>query len=606
MAKTIELKPEESFARSYVDRLILEKLTEMESAVKLGELAEKLSDAGIGLSTVRSLLASNPDRFAYHERRWVPSSRISATGRPFKEAIRLIVDGFRGPMPIALLVQEIIRIRRESVEVVEATVRRIIDRDVEFVKGPNDTVSLTHWGFIATDETIERALSLNDVVLEDVEALAKKLGDVDWGDRESVARAVLQVAPVSLKMLGAVAWMNQNGQDPRALLTFDAREFYMDAINVPGIIFAPDGVLYREADAKKWITTAAKLADKLAPTVELDDAAPIDIKPDDVKKLVDRVAASADSVTATKLLEENYEITASNKTFPDDMTNMMAALNSDPRIAWVGGDRFRKAGEMPDFINEVPEPFQFTLSDVTDEDGEFVDIELNDDGLSSSLRKLLSHPLATDVLDEDIMPAPKTMPESLRLVLKSIHRELGTFPLCQVPTAWLDAEPKIQEAILIDPTGRELQIWINQEARLMYNFFDWWFEQPVESGAVFTITKTMRPNVFEFAWMDQPDPVVYISSQRMEELRNLGAEAEAKSTLELLIETMAHWPKGADYLTILAEVNVARRSSRRLVASLLSSYQCFYQRSGSPVWHFDPKKVDQGFDKTKRKFVLKR
>lgn len=60
LAKAIEIKPEESFARSYVDRLILEKLTEMESAVKLGELADKLSDKGIGLSTVRSLLASNP------------------------------------------------------------------------------------------------------------------------------------------------------------------------------------------------------------------------------------------------------------------------------------------------------------------------------------------------------------------------------------------------------------------------------------------------------------------------------------------------------------------------------------------------------------------
>ena len=42
MAKTIELKPEETYARSYVDRLILEKLTEMESTLKLGELADKL------------------------------------------------------------------------------------------------------------------------------------------------------------------------------------------------------------------------------------------------------------------------------------------------------------------------------------------------------------------------------------------------------------------------------------------------------------------------------------------------------------------------------------------------------------------------------------
>jgi hypothetical protein len=214
--------------------------------------------------------------------------------------------------------------------------------------------------------------------------------------------------------------------------------------------------------------------------------------------------------------------------------------------------------------------------------------------------------LATDVLDEDVLPPPKTMPENLRLVIKSVHRELGTFPMCQMPTGWLDAEPRIQELIFIDPTGREQQVWLNQDTRLLYDLVDWWYEQPIESGAVFTLLKTHRPNVFEFAWLDQPDPVIYISSQRMEELRNMGLEGEGKSTLQILIDVMAHWPKGADYLTLLAEVNVVRRSTRRLVASLLSSYQCFYQRSGSPVWHFDPKKVDLGFDKTKKKFINKK
>jgi hypothetical protein len=339
--------------------------------------------------------------------------------------------------------------------------------------------------------------------------------------------------------------------------------------------------------------------------VEVEDAAPIEIKPEDVARLVARIVDSDSSVTALRLLEESYEITPANKTFPDDMSNLMAALKSHSGVVWVGGDRFRREGSVPDYIDEVPEPFQFERSTVVDEEGEPIDVELTDDGLSSTLRKLLQHPLATDVLDEDVQPAPKTMPETVRLVLKSIHRELGTFPLCQIPTDWLDSDPQLQELVFIDPNGRDLQVWMNTGARLMYNLIDWWYEQPIENGAVFTLTKTTRPNVLEFEWLDQPDPVVYISSQRMEELRQIGMEAEGRSTLDLLIQVMSHWPKGADYLTLLAEVNVVRRSSRRLIASLLSSYQCFYQRSGSPVWHFDPKKVDQGFDKTKRKFIRK-
>ena len=94
-------------------------------------------------------------------------------------------------------------------------------------------------------------------------------------------------------------------------------------------------------------------------------------------------------------------------------------------------------------------------------------------------------------------------------------------------------------------------------------------------------------------------------NQRMEELRELASRAEDISTFEVIREVMVHWPKGADFLTLLWEVNVVRRTSRRMLASLLSSYLCFYQRSGSPVWHYDHKKVEQGFDKSKKKFILK-
>ena len=605
LAKAAVLKPEETFARSYVDRLILEKLTEMEAAVKLSELADKLSNEGIGLAAVRSLLASNPERFAYHERRWIPASRLMGVGRPLNEQIAIILHGFGGPMALDLLVAELSRLRRSDDATVEPQVLRIAEIDERFVLDSGNRLSLTSWGFVAKDEKIVRGLALNHVDTAEFEAAQKKLSSIDWHSKTAVADALKVAAPISVKILGAVAWAALNPEDPRSVHEYDSRDLFAKAVTADGYVFASDGVIYPQEEAKKWVSAAIKLADKLAPTVELDDAAPIEVKAEDIDRLVKKILGSEPSTTATKLLEEFYEITPSNKTFPDDMSNLMTSLKEDKRVQWVGGDRFRKAGDQPDFIYEVPEPFKFVSSDVKDEEGELVDVELTDDGLSSSLRKLLSHPLATDVLDEDILPAPKTMPESVRLVLKSIHRELGTFPLCQLPTSWLDAEPNVQELILMDPSGKELQVWVNHDVRLIFGLVEWWFDQPIESGGVFTLTKTSRPNVLEFAWMDQPDPVVYISSQRMEELRQIGARAEAMSTLDILVEVMGHWPKGADYLTILAEVNVVRRSSRRLVASLLSSYQCFYQRSGSPVWHYDAKKLDQGFDKAKRRFVKK-
>lgn len=605
LAKTIEFKPEENSARSYVDRLILEKLTEMESALKLGELADKLKPHGINLTTVRSMLASNPERFTYFERRWVPAARIEGAGRPLLEAARLVVERFGGPTPFRLLVQEVAHVRDIDQETAEPILRRIIDRDSEFITTANGDVALTDWSFRGSDESLERALELNGVTQEAFEDAKKRLKGISWRKPGAVAEALKAAAPINVRAMGAVAWSEVNSQDPRSTLVFDDREFFSAALSTPGFVLGGDGSIYPEAETKKWVSTTLKMADKIAPTIDVEDAAPIEVKLADVEKMVAKIKKSDTSLTATQLLEEMYEITPGTKTFPDDMANVMAALQGDEEVWWVGADRFRKPNSAPDFIYSVPEPFKYVDTEFTDEEGERIDVELTDDGLSTSLRKLLSHPLATDVGDEDLAPAPKTMPEQLRLVLKSVHRELGTFPMCQIPTNWLDAQPTIQELIFQDADGRELQVWANTEARLLYNLIDWWYEQPVESGSVFSLTKTGKPNVFEFAWLEQTDPVVYISSQRMEELREIQSRAETISTLDILVEVMGHWPKGADFLTILAEINVVRHSSRRLIASLLSSYLCFYQRSGSPVWHYDAKKYVQGFDKTKRKFVKK-
>jgi hypothetical protein len=604
LAKPTAMKLEEQNARSYADRLILEKLTEMEAAVKLGELADKLSDSGIGLAAVRSLMASNPDIFAYHERRWIPAARLASEGRPVSEIARAIIHSFGAPIAISTLVEEVARVQGSDAESMDSAVRRLVERNTMFAVIGEDRVGLVSWGFDAKDQVLSRALALNGVSEEMFAAANEKLKDVDFHAADWATKA-LQHAPITLKEISSVAYSKLNSDDPRSTLIYSAPSIYRELFAVPGYVYNSDGTFLTDADAKNLISAALKLAQKLTPSIDVDDAAPIELKSEDVARLVAKVVNSEQSVTGTQLLEEFFEITPGTKTFPDDLANILTSLRNESKVAWVGGDRFRKAGDAPDYINEVPEPFQFVTSGVMNEENEEVDVELTDDGLNSSLRKLLQHPLALDVVDEDPQPALKTQPESIRLVLKSIHRELGTFPLAQFPTGWLDEAPNIQEAIFVDPAGRELQVWINQEARLMYGLIDWWLDQNVESGAVFTLAKTNQPNVFEFAYLDQPDPVVYISSQRMEELRTLGAESEGKSTLDLLIEVMSHWPKGADYLTVLAEINVARRTSRRLVASLLSSYQCFYQRSGSPVWHFDSKKVDQGFDKSKKKFIKK-
>ena len=605
MSKASTLKPSEQAARLYADRLILEQLTELYEVMKPSEISDRLKGTGLGLPAVRSLLASNPRMFAYQERRWVPAARVASTGKPFHEALRLVVERFDAPMPIELCVQEISRTRGRSAEWVEGAIRRTAaDSEYLFI-ARNDLVVPATIVFKANDEPVERALLVNGVIGEEVDAIERELTRFNWSQDDAIMLALERCAPVGLKALGAAAWKKLSPEDPQAERLFDWRSFNAELLSIPGFVYSPNGKIYAENEAGKWLKLASVIATKIKPTIEIEDVAPLELKAADVKGLIKEIRASEKTVTVAELLEQHYEITPAVKTYPDDMANMMAALQSRDEVWWVGGDRFRAPDSAPEFIRSLPKPFKFERSDLKDAEGEPFDVEMTDEGLSSSLRKLLSHPLATDVKDEDILPEPKTLPDTLRLVLKPIHRELGTFPMCQFPTNYFDAKPHIQELLFVDKEGRELQVWMNHRLRLLFNLIDWWLDQPVESGAVFTLTKTERPNVFEFEWLDQTDPVVYISGQRMEELRGIAGRAEGMSTFDVLREVMTHWPKGADFLTVLWEVNVVRRTSRRLLASVLSGYSCFYQRSGSPVWHYDHKKVEQGFDKTKRKFVVK-
>lgn len=605
MAKATQIKPEERNAREYADRLILEQLTDLYEVVKPSEIAERLVDSGIGLGAVRSLLASNPVKFAYSERRWVPASRLEAVGRPFNEVVRILVDRFGGPMPVELIVQELVRTRGLSASHVERTLARIAKTDPRLFITNDQEIALASWVFVATDETLERGLALNKVSYDDVEALRAKLGSHNWLESGAIEAAVKRLAPVPAKLVGALAWSDLLPEDPHESFLYHWRAFNADLLNVPGFVYSASGILCDQSDAKKWINLAVRLADKLVPSIEVEDVAPLELSDEDVDKMVAMVEAAEETSTATSMLELLFELTPSVKTFPDDLANGMAKLKSDPRVWWVGGDRFRKPNSAPDEIYVLPEPFLFPTTDFRNEEGDLVDAELTDEGLSSSMRRLLQYPLAMDVNDEVPQPITRALPDSLELRLKPIHRELGTFPLCQIPTGWFDDQPKIQELILIDHDGRELQVWLNNEVRLMFNLIDWWLDQQVESGAVFRLSKTARPNVLEFEWLDQSDPLVYISGQRMEELRDLAERSAEMSTFDILREVMARYTKGAEFLTILWEMNVVRRTSRRMVASLLSSYVCFYQRSGSPVWHYDAKKVDAGFDKAKKKFIKK-
>jgi len=595
-------KNSNDLARGYADRLVLSGITRVESTLRLGDLAAQIASHGISLGGLRSLLATNAERFTYSDRRWMPAARVVAGTGPVNEFIRQTLENYGAPMPTSDLISELVLARGLDADDLEARLPQMLHADPALFVTPSGLAGLTRWIFTYEGGNELGALVVNRLTQAEVDA-AKGLAKLDYKNPDKAAKAALNNAPVSLLAFGYYAWKALDSGDDYARSQYDAPVIADALLSQKGFIYGADGMMYQDVEAPKWLKAALKDADKAQPSVEIEESAPLDFGPAEMEALLKKISKSKESLSVAKYLEDKYELTSADRTYPEDLANAIAALDATGEAWYVGGDRFRSPDSAPEFIYTVPEFFQYNEYNFEDADGQPIDLELSDDGFSSALRKEMASSLAQDVLDEDPQPKSKKQPESVRLVLKSLHREIGTFPLIQFPLGWFDATPDVQEIVLRDPNGRELAVWLNHETRLMYNLLDWWFEQPIESGAAFTLTRTNEPNVYDFAWEEEADPLLFIETERMEELRNLAANSEDLSTYEIIIEVLTKHNKGADYLTILAETNVVRRVTRRLVASILTGYHAFHQRQGSPVWHFDPKKVEQGFDKAKRKFV---
>lgn len=594
-------KTNRQLARDYADRIVLSALTRVSNTIRLGELALEVAEYGISLEQLKQLLATNPDKYVYHDRRWHPKARIEAMEAPVNEHIRLMLE-YAGPMHVEDVESEIILARGKNPIRIKESINDILSADPKLFATQSGIAGLREWLFQAYDESPGRAIYINDLDEDEIKEYSF-LKKIDFFNTEKTIKDITKNLPLPIKIIGYYAWRQLNPPEPYTPMLYNSVELFDQLLTNCDAVYGSDGMLYPATQANSWIKTAIKEAEGLQPIVEIEEAAPLEFGAAEIAEMADAVNNSTISLSISNFLHEKYDLTPMDRTYPEDLTNAVNALKNSGLVWWVGGDRFRRPDSAPEYIYMVPEFFQFPTSEYRDEDGQLIDVELSDDGFTSALRKEMALPLAMDVLDEDPLPAQKKQPESIRLVLKSLHREIGTFPMCQFPTGWLSEEPKIQELVFVDENNRQINVWVNHEARLLYNLLDWWFEQPTESGAVFTLTKTSLPNVFEFRWQDEVDTLLYIPSERMEELRDLAGRANELSTYEIIMEVLSKHTKGADYLTVLAETNVVRRTTRRLVASILSGYHCFYQRSGSPLWHFDSKKVAQGFDKAKRKFA---
>ncbi len=603
MAIAKETAFDEALAIHYAADLLYRAVLEAGEPAKASEIARLAQHDSVDLRLARVILATHPDRFTSTERKWTLWTRFMETGRPMERNVVEILTTYGRPMPIAWLAREMSALYGRPLHVYEAMLPRLLFNTDIYFSPEIDTYGLTQWLLAVQGENEGEVMFDNYLKTQHIAKYEPSMGSLDPYNLDTVIAFLdAQEEPVPSKVLQFAAWRASDRKlDPAAFFTGllrDGRAFYLS------------GDLWIGPRAEARLTAffpaiAEREVDEHGDNKALEIAQPLIIADSEREQLIQTILQSETTHHAARLLEDVFEVSPGESTYEGDLETVLNVLRNDERVVWVGADRFLPQGAIPEYVFTVPEILHIPATRYLDAEGNEVDFLIEDDGFDGGLQRDVLSPMAQDVLDEESAYTPDSNPPATaRCVLKFHHKEIGTFPLCQLPPGFFPIDTTILQAEIVLPTGQKAEIWVNNEIRLAYGLLDWYQSLPVDSGAVFYLER-QAPDRYMLTYGEETEPSMFISRNRVNELLELGqrADAEELPTFEIQREIMEHYRKGIEFQTLLTEINISRRVTRRLVASLLSAYHCFFQRGGA--WVFDAKKLSQGFDKSKRKYLKK-
>jgi hypothetical protein len=595
---------ESQLAARYASALVYKALIETSEPLKASEVTRAVNRPDVDLRLTRVVLATDP-RMTAVDRKWTLWTRYLDTQNTQDRNLHRIFNTFGQPIRIPHLSHELNAVYGRPAEIYEEILGRLAAKNDRYFRLGEDYLAPTAW-LLDSESSLDDEVMFDNFI-EDSDALpyVQAAREAGLGTQQASAiTAFLNAVGVPIKNMALqfLAYhLNREG--------FNARLFYDRLFFDSGAFALLDGTWIGPNLAQKLTTHFPALAEQEVSDnaeAEAQEAAqPLALSADQVDLLVQAILDSDGTVFASRLLEEHFEITSDYRTYAEDLNTMITALSQDDRVMWVGGERFRPQGSIPGYVFSVPGLLDIPEDAYLDVEGNLVDQLLETDGFDGGLEREIINPLAQDVLDEEPVPLPDPNPPSnARAVIKYHHKQIGTLPLCQFPSGFFPPEPTILETEFILPGGQKAQVWVNNETRLLYGLLDWFQSIPIDSGATFTLER-QSPDRYLINYNDESEPTMFISRNRINELLALQERAEDEQfpTFDIMREIMEHYRKGIEFITLLTEVNIVRRVTRRMVASILSEYHCFFQRGGA--WVFDAKKLSQGFDKSKRKYLMK-
>ncbi len=597
------------FAKGYLRAAMVSTLLNLGEPAALKDIAARFHVPGSDMTVIRYTLVSNSQLFVQSDRKWGLSIGFEDSSRPMTYLLDHLLQFCGQPVRLNAVIIPMAKVYQRPADILAESMQRLIGN--YYFHTSDGRVGIKDWLFqVDQDGTDEDMAFTNFVDYAAAEKMRSKKAKIRYDGTDESVLALLDAAegPVSVRTLAYLNWRH----DPKAFNSLACFEHLMSiqgAVVIPAFEPGCDVSVPHLASnelAASWIDSLKPEMDAVNAQMAEQMAEPLALSEEGVGTIIAYINQQGSVVDASEIVTNLYERTSIDSTYKQDIKTVCRVLQASDGVLWVGGSRFAPETIFPVYTDSIPDSLTFPVVHFYDEDsGEELEVDLKDEGFLGTLKSDIMDPVVLDVLDEEndeyiIVPEPTT----ISCVLKMRHKELGTFPLCQIPKGFFAGGPQKQLLTFIDgQTEKWYDIYLNHTTRLLYGLFEFYMQREAPSGATFEISKTETTGVYRLNWTDAIDSRVHLSQNRVEALYSYAANIHGEATFDVICKVLTDNRRGLEFAGVLAEVNVIRQTTRRRVASVLSAFPAFYQRGG--MWHLDESKRDQGIDKARRKYIIK-
>lgn len=598
-----------SFPVRYLEDLIFDIMLNSGVAAKSREIAGTLEErTKVTPKFIRKVLFHS-DRFEMEDRRWNLALR-TAIDLPFEGSIEYTLKSYGKPMPLRALHNEMALVHRRTVEFFDDLLLPTMESRPKYWRCPEGFWCLREWILDIADTDPDRCF-LRNFFLEAaevkpvVEALTHTRMSPDQAPVEMAIKLIRRHAePLPNKLLAYAVWKLRDGD-------LDPVQFLQDCRADERLLMlsGPCWGLQEFVPAfEEEIKGLARRAEREADTEwaeEEEPEGPMIVSPADLEEVFKHIRRRKKAQPARVLAEAVFEYGPSSRRFHEAVDTLMSAMSLDPRFVRVGSQTWTLPDLMPKHTDKVPAALLAVPAQAREDE---TDVELDDEGLEDVLVSWVHDPRYEEFGEEpEIDIGPEQQPtDELRYILLYDHWKAGTLKVRVADRRFYPSESDLVCATFVDKeTSKAYPIWLSYTTSLLYEFGDWYAARELLPGTIFAVTPGSVPDEFFLSYQGDVDPYVALTEKRIRELSKIKREVTAESSVfEIMQKAMSGHEKGCSFMTVWAEVNVIRRTIRRVVASNLASYHCFFQRpANSDVWVYDERKVSQGRKKTKRKYL---